>query len=677
MVQRMIHSRVARFLALLVVALVALPSQAQLILEQATASQAVMIGPFVDSTNGVDAETGLTIDAADVRISVNGGNIVGKNSGGCTHDELGMYQCTFDATDTATVGRMQVVVAESGALPVYHEFIIVEEAVHANFYDASAVGPLTAAAVNTEADTALSDYDPPTNAEVVARTLVAASYFDPAADTVVNVTNVAQSSVDELQASALADLFNTDSGTTYGSAVSGSVVAEIADNAGGSALTEAGIADAVWDELQSGHITAGSFGEVATEVAGILADTNELQTDDYPTTLATLATSAALATVDSNVDAVLVDTSTTLDDYLDTEIAAILADTAEIGSAGAGLTAVPWNSAWDPEVQSETDDALVAAHLDHLFEQDYDPASPPGTATALFNELIESDGGVSRFTTNALEQGPSGGGSLTDDDLGYWTTTISTVNSQTEFVLAGGSADNGAYDGWGVIVQDQSTSAQRSLRYASCSITYVGSTNTLTISAAADFTAATGDTIILAPALACSDGTEFSSVPWNSAWDAEVQSEVADALTVYDPPTDTEMDSAFGALNDLSAAAVNAEVDTALSDYDGPTDAEMDAGFSALNDPTAAAIVAAILGESCAAPGAGTIEEQLCTDLDAVLVDTGTTLQGEVDGIQADTEDIQSRIPASLNNGVMPSDVQRINDVEITGDGSATPFDVP
>ena len=40
----------------------------------------------------------------------------------------------------------------------------------------------------------------------------------------------------------------------------------------------------------------------STQLAAIVADTNELQTDDYPTTLATLATAAALATVDGIVD---------------------------------------------------------------------------------------------------------------------------------------------------------------------------------------------------------------------------------------------------------------------------------------------------------------------------------------------------------------------------------------
>lgn len=103
------------------------------------------------------------------------------------------------------------------------------------------------------------------------------------------------------------------------------------------------------------------------------------------------ATAANLAIVDANVDAILL-------------------DTAEIGAAGAGLTAIPWNASWDAEVQSECNDAIVANHLDHIFAVDYDPASPPGVATALLNELVESDAGVSRFTVNALENAPSGSG---------------------------------------------------------------------------------------------------------------------------------------------------------------------------------------------------------------------------------------------------------------------------
>lgn len=45
---------------------------------------------------------------------------------------------------------------------------------------------------------------------------------------------------------------------------------------------------------------------------------------------------------------------------IDTVVDAILVDTAEIGAAGAGLTAIPWNASWDAEVQSECTDALNA-----------------------------------------------------------------------------------------------------------------------------------------------------------------------------------------------------------------------------------------------------------------------------------------------------------------------------
>ena len=61
------------------------------------------------------------------------------------------------------------------------------------------------------------------------------------------------------------------------------------------APTAASNADAVWDELQFGHVTVGSFGEVATEVASILVDTDttipgtittlQADTDDIQTRL--------------------------------------------------------------------------------------------------------------------------------------------------------------------------------------------------------------------------------------------------------------------------------------------------------------------------------------------------------------------------------------------------------
>lgn len=83
-------------------------------------------------------------------------------------------------------------------------------------------------------------------------------------------------------------------------------------------------------------------------------------------------------------------------------------------------------------------------------------------------------------------------------------------------------------------------------------------------------------------------GAGLTAVVWNSDWDAEVQSEAADALTAYDPPTKAEMDTAHGLL------ATEAKQDT----IDGIVDAILvDTGTTL---PTAAAIADAVWDEALA-----------------------------------------------------------------------------
>lgn len=61
-------------------------------------------------------------------------------------------------------------------------------------------------------------------------------------------------------------------------------------------------------------------------------------------------------------------------------------------------------------------------------------------------------------------------------------------------------------------------------------------------------------------------GAGLSAIPWNAAWDAEVQSEVADALAVYDPPTNAEMEA-------RTLVAANYATAAALATVDGNVDA--------------------------------------------------------------------------------------------------------
>lgn len=376
-------------------------------------------------------------------------------------------------------------------------------------------------------------------------------------------------------------------------------------SSGGNGITLASLADAVWDELRSGHTTTGTFGQgvasvqgnIVGSVAGVADDAitassfvpgaitatalaadcitaakiadgaidaatfaadaitaSALAADAVTEIQSGLATAAALATVDTVVDSILV-------------------DTAEIGAAGAGLTAVPWNASWDAEVQSEVQDAIEVNHLDHLLAATYDPTAKPGVADALLNELVESDGGVSRFTANALEQAPGGSGS---NPFTLATGTVgSTGNTTTTLHLAGLTQGDDELNDYLLVIHDVSTDEYHS-RWV---LDWVLSTELATV-AALPFT------------------------PQNA--------------------TDT-----------YSLLAVRQDV----------------TGGSGLD----AAGVRAAIGLASA-----NLDTQLATidaNVDAILVDTGTTLQAELDGIQADTEDIQSRLPAALVSGRMDCSV--------------------
>ena len=99
-------------------------------LRQGTAVDIAM-GPFVDSTDGVTAETALTIAQADVRLKKNGGAWAQKNdTNSATHEENGWYEVALNSTDTNTLGVLVVAINKSGARPVWREFLVVPAAVY-------------------------------------------------------------------------------------------------------------------------------------------------------------------------------------------------------------------------------------------------------------------------------------------------------------------------------------------------------------------------------------------------------------------------------------------------------------------------------------------------------------------------------------------------------------------
>jgi hypothetical protein len=83
------------------------------------------IGPFLDATDGVTPETGLTITQPDVRLKKNAAAWGQKAAAQTlTHEENGFYEVTLDATDTDTLGCMRLAVLESGAAPVWEDFMV-------------------------------------------------------------------------------------------------------------------------------------------------------------------------------------------------------------------------------------------------------------------------------------------------------------------------------------------------------------------------------------------------------------------------------------------------------------------------------------------------------------------------------------------------------------------------
>lgn len=91
----------------------------------------IKLGPFLGDTDAKTAETGLTIQKADVRLSANGANMGAANAdqgagdAGADHDELGYYDISLDTTDTTNLGRLQVMVHKAGALPVWATYMVV------------------------------------------------------------------------------------------------------------------------------------------------------------------------------------------------------------------------------------------------------------------------------------------------------------------------------------------------------------------------------------------------------------------------------------------------------------------------------------------------------------------------------------------------------------------------
>lgn len=113
-------------------------------------AQRVTVGPFFDSTDGLTPELALTVTNCQLSMTVDTGGVptlvldaFATASGGTndmvhiTNDNAGLYDLELTATQTNYLGRAFLAIVDATAhVPVFHEFIILPQAV----YDALILG---------------------------------------------------------------------------------------------------------------------------------------------------------------------------------------------------------------------------------------------------------------------------------------------------------------------------------------------------------------------------------------------------------------------------------------------------------------------------------------------------------------------------------------------------------
>lgn len=336
---------------------------------------------------------------------------------------------------------------------------------------------------------------------------------------------------------------------------------------------------------------------------------------------------SALAT---NVDAILTDTGTTLQGELD----GIQADTEDIQSRlPAALTA---GGNIKADALAVSGDATAADTLE------------------LFAEALDQ-------ATGQLDSGSLANGTITAASIASDAITDAKVASDVTIASVTGAVGSvtGAVGSVTGNVGGNVTGSVGSVVGAVGSVTgnvggnVTGTVGGFTTAAKAEIQTEAEDALVahrLDELLNADSDIDGAAPPTVGSVVHEMLSKTAGSFT-FDQTTDS-----LEALRDRGDAAwTTATGFSTLSQADirtavGLGSANLDTQLDAL--PTAAENADAVWDEATSGhTTSGTFGEQAKTDIDAILEDTGTTLQAEVDGIQADTEDIQTRLPAALVGG--------------------------
>ncbi len=238
---------------------------------------------------------------------------------------------------------------------------------------------------------------------------------------------------------------------SVGSVVSGVSVSSIATNA-----------------VSSDSVSSGAASKIAAAV-----DVALINTGDGSDLLQAIANQIAADWVAGDASPLAIVSALTANATFIQLVADASAAATALGTDGDGLSSIPWNAAWDAQVESEVADALAVydpptnAEMEArtLAAASYATATALGTVDTVVDAVklvtdkldtaMELDSMVYRFTTNALEQAPSGGGGGSSD----WTADEKTVIRAVLGIPGSGTTPADPSAGILDTIRDQTTSA--------------------------------------------------------------------------------------------------------------------------------------------------------------------------------------------------------------------------
>lgn len=289
-------------------------------LRESTASQEISLGQFLDSTDGNTEENGLTIANTDIKLRKHGTTtLASKNSGGATSISNGVYHATLDATDSNTLGMLEVYVHVAGALAVKSTYNVIPVTVFDAMFVDQLTGPYPKLGIS-ESGTAQA---------ATATTLQLRSASTFADDQVIGSTIVILTATAGAgQSKIITDyVSSTDTATvdTWVTTPTGTITYMVIPTPPGS---ESSPIPSSLNSILGTALTETTASRLADNLSTFLdnADANTVQVlDDVGggSGLDAAATRTALGMAAAD---------------LDTQLDAIVLDTAEIGTAGAGLT---------------------------------------------------------------------------------------------------------------------------------------------------------------------------------------------------------------------------------------------------------------------------------------------------------------------------------------------------